>query len=137
MAGATNTLQVAERYTAINKLSQSPEAIFASVLQLNGAINITSAHLPSDTWFAHALLLERSIKTGFLESVDNVRGDTNSFAEAVIITFTSAPALINNLTSMAVLYAAILPVMPNSIFFSFNIKNDGSTVVKNITSYLK
>ena len=81
-----------------------------------------SAHLPSNTWFDQALLLERSNKTGFFESVDRVNGETKSFADAVITTFTSAPALINNLTSMAVLYAAILPVMPNNIFFPFKIK---------------
>ncbi|SVA18284.1 uncharacterized protein METZ01_LOCUS71138 [marine metagenome] len=41
--------------------------------------------------------------TGFLDNVERVKGVINSLASGVITTFTSAPLLINNLTSIAVL----------------------------------
>ena len=53
--------------------------------------------------------------TGFFESVESVRGVIKSFAAGVIMTLTSAPALINNLTRDAVLYAAIPAVIPKRI----------------------
>ena len=59
-------------------------------------------------------------RQGF-ESVDNVKGVMKSFEAGVITTFTFAPAFINNLTKVAVLYAAIPAVMPKSIFLPLSI----------------
>ncbi|MOA50514.1 hypothetical protein D3C78_1735380 [compost metagenome] len=59
--------------------------------------------------------------TGFLDRVDNVKGVMKSPALLVIITLTSAPALINKRTSSADLYEAILPQIPTNIFLDDSI----------------
>jgi len=51
-----------------------------------------------------------------LDNVDKVQGVIKFLEAGVIMTLTSAPAFINNLTNEAVLYAAIPAVMPNNIF---------------------
>src|SRR3954471_3182885 len=99
IAGASMTGQVAERYTASSKLLQAPVAILLRVLQLSGAISIISAQRPSCTWFDQVSSSNNSINTLFLERVESTSGDTNSFAAGVIITFTSAPALMSKRTS--------------------------------------
>jgi hypothetical protein len=38
-----------DKYTASNRLSQAPEAIFDKVFAVQGAINKTSAHSPYST----------------------------------------------------------------------------------------
>jgi hypothetical protein len=116
IAGATTTGQTDERYTASKRLSHKPLAIFAMVLHEAGAISITSAQRPSDTWLAQVFSSNKSISTLFLERVENVSGETKPVAYEVIITFTSAPDLINNLSKITDLYAAILPVTHNKIF---------------------
>ena len=77
IAGATTTGQVDDKYTAINKLSQAPEAILESVLHVSGAINNKSAHLPSITWFDQESFSDNADKTSFLESVESVSGAIN------------------------------------------------------------
>ena len=105
IAGANMTGHLAERYVAINKLSQIPFAILAIVFALAGAITIKSAQSPRSTWFVHSpfLFKTKSLNTGFLLSVLKVKGVTNSLAAGVIITFTLAPALTSNLTKKAAL----------------------------------
>ena len=104
------------------------KGILESVLQLAGAMIITSAHRPSITWLAHVSSSASWTSTLFLLRVASVRGDTKSLAAGVRITFTSAPATINNLVSSIALYAAMLPVIPKRIFLPLNIlqvtKND-------------
>ncbi len=107
----------------MSKLSQSPFAILANVLQLNGAINITSAQRPSITWLAQESFSVRLLCTGFLDNVDKESGVTKSLAAEVITIFTSAPAFIKSRVTTADLYAAMLPLIPNKIFFPSNIKD--------------
>lgn len=57
--------------------------------------------------------------TGFPVNADKVTGVMNSLPAGVITTCTSAPFFINARTKYAALYAAILPVIPNMIFFPF------------------
>src|SRR5687767_14998432 len=103
----------------MSKLSDLPVAILLRVLQLSGAISITSAHLPSITWLAHAPSSAKSVSTGFLERVDKVRRETKSAAAFVMITLISAPSRTSRRTRIGILYAAMLPVIPISIFFPF------------------
>src|SRR5689334_17751845 len=98
MAGATTTGQVADNQVASNILSHRPLAIFARVLQLNGATTITSAQRPSITWFDHDSLLASSVITVFFDNVDRVRGETKAAAAGVITTFTLAPAFTSRRT---------------------------------------
>jgi hypothetical protein len=101
-------------------------------------MSMISAQRPSITWLAQELFSASWCNTSFFDKVLNVRGEIKFVAEGVIINFTSAPAFTKSRTSHAILYAAMLPVTPMSIFLPFSIiKNDGwVTVVKNITSYL-
>ena len=55
--------------------------------------------------------------TAWRLNVDIVSGVMNSFADGVMITWTSAPAFTKSLTSDAVLYAAIPPHTPTTMFF--------------------
>ena len=48
IAGATTIGQVAAKVTAVNMLSANPEAIFAIVLAVAGAINTISALVAKD-----------------------------------------------------------------------------------------
>src|SRR5687768_2563367 len=93
IAGAIITGQVADRYTASNKLSHWALTILAKVLQLAGAITITSAQRPSITWLAHEFSSKSSAYTLFFDNVEKVKGVIKSRAEGVRITFTSAPDL--------------------------------------------
>jgi hypothetical protein len=68
-----------------------------------------------------SLSLNMLIMTSFLDKTDKVSGDTNFVADGVIITRTSAPALINNLTRLHILYAAIPPDIPTNIFLPLSI----------------
>ena len=117
MAGAIATGQVADSQAACNKLSQIPLAILARVLHEAGATSIRSAQRPSITWFAHPSSSKRPESTLFLDNVEKVNGDTKSNADLVIIIFTSAPFFMSNLNNTTALYAAMLPVTHNSIFF--------------------
>ena len=106
IAGAKYTGHFADKYTAISRLSQFPLAIFESVLAVAGQIRIKSAQIPRSTWLFHVSSSSSEVKleyTGFLDNVESVKGVMNSLASGVITTFTSAPFLINNLTSIAVL----------------------------------
>ena len=82
-----------------------PVAILASVLAVAGAITIMSAHRPNSTWLVHSPLsrLANLVCTTFLDSVASVSGVMNSIASGVMITFTSAPFLINSRTRKAAL----------------------------------
>jgi hypothetical protein len=93
-----------------------PFAIFAKVLQLKGAIKIHQP-MPKHYMVFPSVIITYSVITLFLDNVESTNGETNSLAVGVITTLTSAPALINNLTSKIVLYAAILAVIPINIFF--------------------
>ena len=55
--------------------------------------------------------------TGFFETVDKVNGVTKLHASLVAMIFTLAPNLTSCLVNSGVLYAAILPVIPNKMFF--------------------
>ena len=82
-----------------------------------GAMTIASAHSPNCTCECHSpvFAVKNSVITGLPDSVDSVSGVMNSRAEGVIITCTSAPALMSSRTSVAVLYAAIPPHTPTTI----------------------
>ena len=58
-----------------------------------------------------------SEKTSFFETVDRVRGVTNSFDDGVMTTFTFELRLISFLINSGILYAAIPPETPIRIFF--------------------
>src|SRR5690606_29005230 len=110
-------------------------AIFESVFAVAGAIKNKSAQRANSTWLFHLGSLKLSLSfssvneenTSFLESVESVSGVTNSFADCVITTFTSAPFFTKSRTKKAALYAAIPPVTPSKIFFPF--KTDISYVL--------
>src|SRR5882757_5737972 len=99
MAGATTTGQMADSQVASSRLSQSPVAILARVLQLSGAMTKTSAQRPRSTWLDQVSPEKRSERTGFFERVARDRGVTKSRAAGVWTTFTRAPSLIRSLTS--------------------------------------
>jgi len=54
-----------------------------------------------------------------METVANDNGLTKCAAASVMITRTSAPSFISNLTNCGVLYAAMLPVTATTIFLPF------------------
>jgi hypothetical protein len=55
-----------------------------------------------------------SVRAGRRLRVESTKGDTNSFAEGVSTTCTSAPAFTKARTSSGVLYAAMPPATPSS-----------------------
>ena len=65
--------------------------------------------------------MKNSLTTGLPVNADNVTGVINSFPAGVITICTSAPAFISKRASEAALYAAMLPVIPNTICLSFKV----------------
>ena len=105
IAGAKYTGHFADKYVAINKLSQSPVTILAILLAVIGAITIKSAHNAKSTWLFHSLLFVStiSVKTKFSDNVDSVNGVIKDIDDLVCITLTIAPNFLNNLTNSAAL----------------------------------
>ena len=103
-------------------LSAIPFAIFPKVDAVQGAINIASAHNPRSTceFQVPSRCEKNSLMTGLCVSADRVIGVINSLPAGVITTCTSAPALMSPRIIKHALYAAIDPVIPNTIFFPFN-----------------
>ena len=120
------------------RLSAMPLAILPRVLAVAGAITIASAHTPRSTWLFHEPLRssKNSESTAGPVSVESVRGAINSLAAGVITTCTSAPAFTRSLAKTALLYAAILPVMPSTIFFPFTFFRLLSLVFADASWYL-
>ena len=86
IAGAINIGQRADKYVAVTILSLMPFANFASVVAVQGATTIASAHKPSSTWLFQLSSEIISVKTGFLESVERVSGVIKCLAASVIKT---------------------------------------------------
>ena len=104
-------------------LSAMPCAILPKVLAVQGAISIASAHSPRLTWLCHdpSRWLKNSETTGLCVKALSVMGVMNSLPAGVITTCTSAPCFMSKRMSVHALYAAILPVMPRTIFLPFSI----------------
>ena len=107
---------------AVGASSAIPFASFPIIFAVAGTTNITSAHL------AHAICTtsapcpaNKSVKTSCPDKMAIVLLGINSCAACVIDTLTFAPILINNLTSVADLYAATLPETTIKIFLFLNI----------------
>jgi hypothetical protein len=80
--GSHKDRHLAERKVARSRLSAIPAAIFAMVLAVAGAIRIRSAHRPRSIWLFQLPSpgLKKSVRTGFLDKVDRVRGVIKSLA---------------------------------------------------------
>ena len=104
-------------------LSAMPLAILPRVEAVQGAMSMASAHSPRSTCEFHvpSLCAKNSLITGLWVSADSVIGVINSFPAGVITTCTSAPAFTSPRIIRHALYAAMLPVIPSTIFFPFNI----------------
>ena len=105
MAGATMTGAFIERYVVRSILSAMPCAIFANVDADAGAMSMRSAHVPKSTWLCQlpSRRSKNSLTTPWRLSVARVRGVTNSLAEGVMTTCTSAPALTKRRTKVQAL----------------------------------
>ena len=82
-----------------------PLAILDIVFAVAGAMINKFAQRPNSTWLFHWAFSSSSFvneeKTSFFESVESVKGVTNSFADGVITTFTLAPLFTSNRTKNA------------------------------------
>ena len=90
----------------------------ARVLAVAGATTMRSPQMPNSTWLVHTPACSSSVKsecTGRSINVASVSGVMNSVAPAVITTRTSAPRRFSSRASVALLYAAMLPVMPRTM----------------------
>src|SRR5574344_780370 len=123
IAGAMNTGAFMDRYVVISMLSAMPFAILPRLLAVQGAISMASAHSPSVTWLCHvpSRCEKKSLMTGLDVRADNVIGVINSLPAGVMTTCTSAPFFISNRMIRHALYAAMLPLIPHTIFFPFSI----------------
>ena len=88
-------------------MSHRALAIEDIVLDVAGAIIKISAHSASSTWLFQVGLLFFSVvnseKTSFFETVERVRGVTNSLDEGVITTFTLDLSLTSCLINKGIL----------------------------------
>ena len=113
----------AARKTEVSISSAIPFATFAIVFAVAGAIKKISAFCASETWLTlnSKFLSKVSMKHLCPLKVSNVIGLIMFVAFFVISTRTSAPVFTSMLTSVAALYAAMLPVTPTKIVLSFSI----------------
>ena len=98
IAGAMNTGAFIERYVVMSMLSATPCAILPSVLAVQGAMTIASAHNPRSTCEFHvpSRCEKNSLTTGLCVSAESVIGVMNSLPAGVITTCTSAPCFTNS-----------------------------------------
>ena len=110
----------------MSMLSAIPLAILPRVEAVQGAISMASAHSPRSTCEFHvpSLWAKNSLITGLWVSADSVIGVINSFPAGVITTCTSAPAFTSPRIIRHALYAAMLPVIPSTIFFPLSITSN-------------
>ena len=88
-----NTGAFIERYVVMSILSAMPCAIFPSVLAVQGATTIASAHKPRSTCEFHvpSRCEKNSLMTGLWVRAESVIGVINSLPAGVMTTCTSAP----------------------------------------------
>ena len=123
MAGANNFTACEANTVVVSISSHIPEASLPITFAEHGAIINKSAFFANDTCFTSYEKFLSNVSTTHLfdVNVSNVSGLMNFVAFAVINTCTSACCFTNSEASIAVLYAAILPVTPSTIVFPVSI----------------
>lgn len=125
MAGATSFGHFAARRTVVSISSARPWAAFAMKSAVAGATQIKSAAFAKEMCSTSYLKFRSKVstETRLLVRVSKVRGAMNRVAFSVMMTCTSACCFFKALASMALLYAAMPPVMPSSTVFPCSIVN--------------
>jgi len=119
--GQIMTGQVTARRKVLSASSAIPPASFPIIFAVAGATTTASAS------FAHSMCLieelppfsKRSVHTGLPERASNVSEPTKAEAFFVMMTLAPASCFLISLRSSALLYAAIPPLTPRTMFLPF------------------
>ncbi len=121
MEGQIPTGQVATSIKVLRASSAIPFASFPIIFAVAGAIITASVCLAQSICFMDAseLFSKRLEQTISPDNTSKVSGPTNAPAFSVMITLTFAPCFLRSLKSSTLLYAAIPPHTPSTMFLFF------------------